>query len=285
MVGLLAVGFGSTCGGRVEVSTDGPDILSPCDLTKPFGPAFVVEGLGSGTAPSLTPDELTIYFSGPTGTGDNRFTILMATRTTLNGAFSSPVNAFRPWTGSVYPSGYNPSVTSTGLGLYFDDWGANRAHISYVIKTTLEEPFDDLKSTYAFEPGLVGNPVGPYISATGRELYYMEEFKGGIWRRTAGDGGWVQPERLVELEVDGFHPGSPVISVDGLTLYFGGYVGSERGQIWMATRSTDKETFDAPHAVAELYTPDGASPGWLSPDSCRLYFTGTEHIRVARRGR
>ncbi len=91
--------------------------------------------------------------------------------------------------------------------------------------------------------------------------------------------------------------GSPTLSRDELTLYFG----SSRsfvnecgtrliGAIWVATRASATEPFANAGLVASLATHHDASPSWLSRDGCRLYFTrptrnGDENLYVAEKAK
>jgi hypothetical protein len=83
--------------------------------------------------------------------------------------------------------------------------------------------------------------------------------------------------------------GRPVLSADGLTLYFaseraahGGHGGLD---IWVATRASDKDPFGPGSLVEELATPGADYPGFLSTDGCRLYFRRPSAILVATRGK
>jgi hypothetical protein len=67
--------------------------------------------------------------------------------------------------------------------------------------------------------------------------------------------------------------GNPVVSSDELTLYFSAPPdNASQPDIWVSSRASRDQPFGAARAVAELNTPSGERPTWISEDSCRLYF-------------
>jgi hypothetical protein len=74
----------------------------------------------------------------------------------------------------------------------------------------------------------------------------------------------------------GYGPEAPVVTADGLTLYF---VNGTTGDydIWVSTRSNVSAAFGAPQLVAAPVNVNGGgagedSPVWVSPDGTTLYF-------------
>ena len=65
---------------------------------------------------------------------------------------------------------------------------------------------------------------------------------------------------------------TPVVSEDGLELFFSRGSGPSEISIWTARRTTPNEPFGKPEPVNSLNTDQADRPGWLSPDRCRLYF-------------
>ena len=86
---------------------------------------------------------------------------------------------------------------------------------------------------------------------------------------------------------------APVLSEDGLTIYWASdrADGNAKGgyDIWTAKRSTKEQQFSGIKTVAELNTPEGEVPTWLSKDGCRLYFegyrSGARDLYVAERSK
>ena len=84
--------------------------------------------------------------------------------------------------------------------------------------------------------------------------------------------------------------GDPVVTPDGLTIYFrsnraaplGGY------NIYVATRVDVTDPFSDVQLVPNVNTDADEGPSWISPDDCRLYLSsdvaGSNDIYVATRG-
>ena len=72
---------------------------------------------------------------------------------------------------------------------------------------------------------------------------------------------------------------SPVVSRDGLSLYFSSSrpapVGLGATNIWVATRTSRGVPFNSPVIVANVNSPAEEYPGFISGDGCRLYMSST----------
>jgi len=77
----------------------------------------------------------------------------------------------------------------------------------------------------------------------------------------------------------------PVLSADGLLLYFGRSTDATEMHydIWTAQRQGRNVEFGAPSQVPELSLDGGATslPGWLSRDRCQLYFSSNASGRLS----
>jgi Tol biopolymer transport system component len=71
----------------------------------------------------------------------------------------------------------------------------------------------------------------------------------------------------------------PVVSADGLWLYFASSRGGGGAQgeldIWVSHRDSLTSPFAAPVVVTELNTPSSDRPSWISTDGCRMYLTSS----------
>lgn len=90
----------------------------------------------------------------------------------------------------------------------------------------------------------------------------------------------IRPDRSLgqpsEIPVGTDRSSQPVVSADGLTLYFANGV-SSKPEIWVMTRADVSRSFGTPRPVAGLASDsdDGRTPTWVSPDGKRLYFVAT----------
>jgi hypothetical protein len=131
--------------------------------------------LGRLSAPSLTADELNIFFHSPNIAGGlGGYDIWMATRTEVNLPFSGVRNLTEINTAA---SDNSPSVSPDGLTLYFN---SNRNGSSQIFKATrnsLSEPFGNIEHLSSFDtPG--GHSVHPCISSDGKALYFARTSTG-----------------------------------------------------------------------------------------------------------
>lgn len=121
----------------------------------------------------LTPDELTILFTGP----DNReiewqYDIWMATRTDSDGLFSEPVNLTNV---NVTPANdIHASISTDGLTLYF---ASDRNGRYQLFKSTRQDARHEFTSPVPMplfdSPG--AESMFPCLSPDGREFYFMRQ--------------------------------------------------------------------------------------------------------------
>jgi len=93
-----------------------------------------------------------------------------------------------------------------------------------------------------------------------------------IWRATFKGGVWTGAKvPVVNTNAEEF---APVLSKDGLTLYFGsdaaalGFAGIN---VWVAKRATTAVDFSPPAVLTSVSSASDEQPTWISPDDCRLY--------------
>jgi hypothetical protein len=253
--------------------SDGPAEANPsCAWDRPFEPPVEVVGLGADIEMArFSLDELRAYVSV------NKEYLAYADRLDAASTFSSPVTdlfASVNRDGSIHEY---PSVSGDELTLVFrrEDglWLATRADAA--------SPFSSLTLFV-----LSGSAFDPYLLPSGDTVYYS--MNQDIFRMSL-DASPVNQYR------DTSNNTSPVLSPDGLTMYFessrnpdgGPDKGNDTG-IWVVHRARVADPFMPRDArfVAELETAANDVPLWLSPDGCRLYLrrnTGSQGIYVARK--
>lgn len=262
-----------------------PDVITFCDAATPFQAVSALAGVNTAlddAFPTLTDDELILYFQRGDVGGASNPTFFVAQRASRTADFGTPVQVSELADG-LYNS--FPAVTGNGAALYF---GA--ASTIRIAKSVGVGRF----STAIDVPGLAGGETesSPSLVGGSTELWYSVPGDGGTphFRRVvlAGDGGLGMPENIPELESTGYEIGT-ASTRDGLTIYFGSpRVGSQGGgDIWSATRASRSVPFSNLATVTAVNSAFDDQPGWLSADSCRLYFTtarlGTFDIFMATR--
>ena len=228
----------------------------------------------------FTPDERTAYFisnrARQPGSGVDVFT---TRREDLTSSLSSPEIV----TGLANPNAAAPNPTPDSLNMVFENGCvpalANKAALCGATRPTQASAFE-APFTINVKPdnGSFADFGGSAYTIHGATIvYFQANHIGanaiGLARAARIDATSFGP--IVAVAIQDAPSGvlsAPVVSEDETILYFVQAQGVTV-TIWVATRTTPAMPFANAHVVAEL--PTSAYPNWLSPDGCRLYFTGT----------
>lgn len=278
-------------------ATDAPDatpVTSPCNRAAPFGTAKLVAGIDSAFGEfdaRLTPDELTVYFSSNRPGGAGGFDLYTGTRASISDPFSN-IRGFAELNSTS--DDLSLSLNAGGTVAYFatrrdDDGGlasniytASRANPGFAFTNVV--PAAGINSSPQNYGGFL-RPDDVLWFASGR----LGQGTLGIYTASlpvALEGGVAARD---ELNTAAGYTTLPVLSADGLTIYFGSSRPPTAGgpDIWMATRTSTTAKFVNLKRVDELATPTDDTPCWLSVDECTLYFSnnasGSYKIYQARR--
>lgn len=270
--------------GGAEVGDAPGDTGAPCDLAAPFGPPVLIASLSDPAADDgtlrLLPDELTGYlWSRRGGTAQ----IYLAQRADRGSPFT--VTLVSGIDGGMNQLDPAPSDDGSVLVLRHSGPGdqlyvATRVTADTFTGTTLIAELDSSSTeSQAFLP--IGRD----------EIYFQSARSGGgdLYIATRAGTSFSAPSLLTSIATTS-DEGDPVVTPDGLTIYFrsdrpsaiGGY------NIYTATRPDLGDTFGPAMLVPNINTPAEEGPSWISPDGCRLYISsavaGTNDIYVATRG-
>jgi Tol biopolymer transport system component len=289
-----ADGGGGASDGDAAAAAD----AARCDPGKPFGAPINVPNVNTGgyeNYVTLTADEQRMLFTSSRNGG---FATFSTTWSSATSTFAVP----RP-EGTVDKGGDNraPSLTGDGARLYLRSNRAGTLGFNDIWTTTRTGPDGGfVEPVPARNVNEDADDVDPSIQSNGARLYFASDRNGGgaanyqIFESVVGgDGTTGTPTPIVAL---GKAIRWPVISADGLTLYYGSGAGHPRAKggvdIWASTRSDVGAAFPAGEPVAELNDVGEDTPGWVSPDRCVLYLVsdrangaGSLDIWVARRPR
>lgn len=245
--------------------------------------------------PSLSPDELTIYFHGNSGVlndGGTGNDIFMATRGSKSDPFGAPVRL--PI--STNYTDTSPSVSNDGTALYYDVSAADGGLLSAIWVAQRGSTADVFGSQHLLasppaspQAGIVFSDGQPFISADSIELWFTSRRDAGTGalniysaQQSGGVFGAATEQDVLNSNVSDYDPS---LSADRLTVYFssgrpGGGGGAD--DIWRSHRFAVSDDFPAPMPVVELNSPNDEFGGWLSPDNCRFYFeTQRDGIHLA----
>ncbi|MCL2725338.1 MAG: hypothetical protein FWD69_12975 [Polyangiaceae bacterium] len=239
----------------------------------------------SGT---LTSDEKTIVF---TRNDDDGLQLYMATRALQTDDFgpSSRLDL------ACDPpcTNYNSQLSASGDSMVFASVrDGNNGRIFQAQR--VGDGFTNVTPIYA-DPTVVGN--APFLTGEGELFFTSGDDKSmAIFRSLKASDGSFPPAEQVQAfaTADGPSDTGPVLSRDGLTMYFSStypYLIGDSQANWhtfVMERATVNDPFGVPAPVDELRGVDGSAaemPSWLSDDGCRLYFSvvrdGDSNIYVA----
>lgn len=265
-------------GSDAPINDSGID-AGPCDLTKPFNAPVLIPGLAGYIANvgSLSPDELTIYFTNNWQTYNTD--IYYATRTSVTAAFDGD--------GGVAPTAIapvntnqgdlTPTVTGDGLTMFFASDRPNNM-TSYLYTSTRANtnspwgmPAYNSLNKYLIDTVFLS--ISPFPDDAGvTSLYY---FQNAINFATCQGTTCTNQGTVYVGAGNGV---TPAISSDGLTLYFS----SDRIQqgnydIFVGTRADVMQQFGNFAPVNALNSNGTDYPNWISPNGCRMYLSSNRN--------
>ncbi len=246
------------------------DAPPPCNLEAPFTAPATIMGLTT-TNPMqfgghLSADSLRIYITrGVPGTGDQA--LFMGTRATPSDGFFTIAPLSIENIGNM-PMAW-PMLSEDELTIYFQT--------TSTIMTSTRAGMNDMfpAPRMMTELGTSGAGMTPRVSRDGLTLHFARIAAGNanlfVSTRAATDQPFGAGTLIAELSSDDYEE-APVVSDDGLEVFFARVPGRAAGSMLRATRASVSDPFGAPTAVAELGT-GTLSPSWLAPDRCTLLYT------------
>ena len=270
-----------------------------CNPNAPFQTPLPFEGVGTADhelSASLSEDELTMYFSRRALDAGANSELYVTTRTSREATFG-PATLL-----AIVNSPYeDDNITTTGdaLTVFFHsrrvvDGGLALQDIFRAARpsllTSLSPPMPVGVNTPAFDGD-------PFIMPDGKTLYFTSTRSGPfrIFRsEQTADGGFesaVEMSELYAVDAGQRDIGQPIVSPDGLSLYFASGVNGNY-DVWVATRLDTLGAFSNLHPVenVSLETANDV-PSWVSRDGCLLVFrsnrsggAGGEDLWLAKRG-
>lgn len=255
----------------VETGTSEP----ACDPSKPFGTPTRIADFDAGapqSTPRLAADELTIYFTtSSAGAGSELAKAVRASRTAPFGpagilAQSSPSND------------NDPAVSADHLHLFFHSARGGNADLYVASRARTSDAFGSPTPIDAVNTA--GAEAHAYFREAAHELWFVRQdptTKYDIWvakQTGAGPMDLAPPTKVEELSSPS-EDWQPQITEDGLAIVFASDRPGGKGKfdLWMATRASANKPFDPPKPITELNSDQTEFAGWLSADTCRIWFS------------
>lgn len=217
--------------------------------------------------PSLSPDELTMYFSSNRNGGEQR-AIWMTTRASLSDEFGPPTLVAEL---DSPEDDRDPEISDDDLTIYWASTRQGNETLFYATRTATTSPFV-VQGVLPISGETAAINMTPAVSPDELTLLYG---RGGVDLAIATRADRTSDfafDRLVSEVNVAQTDIAPALSDDGLELFFDSYrTGPD--VIYRALRTSTSEPFSAPTALLEL-APGGLDTGSpeLSGDGRRLYF-------------
>jgi hypothetical protein len=158
-------------------------------LSEPFGPASELPAPINPNAglPSISADELTLFFTSTRPGGFGQEDLWMAKRSAISEGWSEPENLGAAVNSSA--SDLGPSISSDGLWLFFTSTrsgGYGNFDLWVAHRETKEAPFDKV-ANLGPNVNTRDNDAKPSVASDGSILYFMSTRQGGkgsfdLWR-------------------------------------------------------------------------------------------------------
>jgi len=270
-----------------------------CNLSADFSKPTLVPGINTNAEDdgfSLSPDQLTAWFSSSRPGGMGIQDIWIATRPTPTAAFNSFTVA-----GGVNSPGLDtqPRISNDGLTLMFtSDRNSGRAY-DLVIATRTSTAANFSTPVEIAGVNTTSTDGELFLTADGQTMYFTSNRPGGpgandLYVATKSASGMFNtPAVLTGIVNTTANEDRPVPSPDGLTLYFARNTdpATDNYEIWVAHRSSPTGAFNSVEIIPSLNSPLRDTPLLLSDDGCTLYLSssrtggvGATDIYAARRG-
>jgi hypothetical protein len=245
-----------------------------CDPSAPFGApvpiAATTDPAGGFTwCARLSANGLDLYFTGDVP-NQSQTDLFRVSRSTTTADFAGP---WTPLAVSTSEPDECAFETPDGSTLLF-----NRGGDIYV--STRASPSEAFTTATPLAGGINTAEKEQIPWLAGDELWYVTWLPEGdpndplprIFRSMREPNGDFGPgAQIDELHQAGSEEFAPVLTGDGLTLYFSRVSPGESLDIWVATRPSLGAPFEAPSKVTELSSDNYEMLGWISPDGCTAY--------------
>lgn len=261
-----------------------------CNPDAPFG-GFVDLGTDVDTSafessPFLTSDELTIFYARDVGGG--RLALFYSVRDATPDPFGPGTKITTISSNATYDTA--PIVDDGLTQMFFSSAGrpaGQHYHLYVATGDGTPNGWSKVTALTALESPEPHADMHLWIAGTTNELWFVSDRTGVRALYTSPD---VKTFPTLDTWLLSTVPQSrPLLTADALTLYYGQADAGGVFHVFRSTRASTATPFVNPVQVTDFDSGDANdTPGWLSPDGCRMYFTsdrsGNSDIWMGTRG-
>ncbi len=269
--------------GRMDFAERAPVDAAPEAATR-WGtpqPLTVLDTNDGDADPSVTRDELELYFSSDRG-GAMKSDVYVTTRAAVGAPWVAPAIV-----GELSSTGYDdsPEISPDGLTLYLSS--TREGGYQYFVSTRTDRASAWSTPVLVPELGGVGGQNGSF---SGNGLVAVVEIvtdgNGDLYehRRLSPHDPWGNGVLIAELSTPN-NESSPALDEDGLTIYFTSNRPGTQGayDIFTASRPSLAQPFGEITRVDEIDTPDDDGNPFLSRDGHTIYWASDRSPTVGGR--
>jgi hypothetical protein len=225
--------------------------------------------------PTLTGDQLEIFFTSRRDGGAGSTDIWYARRTTVLEPFGAPEPVVELNTAEFESS---PAVSADGLTLWFGsarEGSLGETDIWKSVRATRDAAWSEPEHVPQLSSEAADIPRPPGYG--GRVMPLASRRNGGIYwtyfaERGAVDAEFAEPRLVEELASPDASVVDAFLTEDGLTLWFNRTPVDGTGDLYRATRASVTAPFEAPDRIDELSTAQEERDPWISSEGRTLYF-------------
>ncbi len=288
---VLAAGCGRFGFDRSEVIGDSsPDSDSSLPTDTPpdgalgaFGPATKISFSLTNKLeddPTLTADLLEMIFESDRMGGLGGSDLWITRRPTIGGAWATPIPIVELNGGD---SEEHPGLSSDGLTVWFaSDRNGGLGSFDIYVSTRPNRSSGTPWSTPVLASSLNDgtNNESPQVSSSELVMVMASGPNGDedLFSSTRGSitSAWPAPTPITELNQSTTSETAPMLSSDGLAIYFTSNRGGGGAELFVATRATPSATFDTPVPIGELDANLEQTDPWISPDQRTIVFASDQ---------
>ncbi|MEO8552638.1 MAG: hypothetical protein ABI678_21825 [Kofleriaceae bacterium] len=291
---LTACGFspavprdGAPIDGASDTGSDSGGVPQSC-ITSWFGPSLHftprrhLDPLATSHTerdPTLSHNELQIWFQSDRGGGPGGTDVFTATRSAIDQPFGTPVvftdasSAQDEGRYAISADELSYAISSSRAGTHggFDVWVSHR--------DTGGENFPPADNTKLGSVDDGSDQLDPWINNDATRLYYAPTAGGQhimLATRSNAMSSFGSPAAMTELNI-GQPTADPTLFDDELVVVFSTVTdanvgGATNTDLWYATRLSISDPFGAPVHLGELSTSNYEGDAWVSADGCHVYF-------------
>lgn len=268
----------------VDASVEDADPGPPCNLASAFTVVEPIGGVnlpGQEGSPRLSEDEKTLYFDSQRAGGPGgRFDLYVATRASKELPFSDVT--LLPGDVNSADDEYSPNVVDNGLTILFERQNV-ATQVSKLMRATrlaVTDPWSTATDVPDVNGGACDYSANPFARGTQDQLFFVRACAGtaaDIFLGKRVNDSYAGFARVAKLNTTNQAEYEPTITLDGNTIFF---ARQQAGKLDIFEASWDpaKSDWNTPQSLpgtAVNGTLTNETPGWVSPDGCRLYFTST----------